>query len=222
MEGSEQINFNGELFVLVDGIPVFSPTAKMIEDFKVLIVRDKGSKGDSDGRKKLHANKELAYIWFVVDRKSDIKNNYSEEERHEKAKRIVGLPEDWKADKYVEIAMSTWEEIRETQTSKVLDEIKESLFSSQRLVSLIRKKIDRKLLQAGENDIVPDMDEDTGVDYVADLMKDVNSLLDMSKKIPDMISIIEKLEEKVSKEKSDGKGKKGVAINKFQFPKHKR
>ena len=54
------------------------------------------------------------------------------------------------------------------------------------------------------------------------IINDVNKLLDLSKKIPEMISVIEKLEERVAKERADGKGKGGKDVNRFQFPKNKR
>lgn len=222
MENTEEINFNGELVVLADGLPTFSPMAKTIESFKILITRDRGSKGDADGRKKLHSTKELAYIWFLTDRKSPIKNNYKGIQRHKKAIEKLGLPEDWKPDKHIEIAMKDWEELTETQTSKVLEEMRESLFSSQDIISILRKKLDKRVKFASEFEGLPDIDTDTGVDIVDELMKNVKSLMEMASKIPDMITIIEKLEEKVSKEKSDGKGKKGKTISKFQLPKSKR
>lgn len=225
MENSEQIEFNGELVVLVDGMPTFSPMAKMIDSFKTLIQRDKGGKvkGDYDGRKKLMSTMELAYVWFMSDRKSPIKNNYKPYERHRETIKKLNMPEEWKPDEKVEEAIEVWSEMTETQTSKVLEEMKESLFSSQRIISLIRKKLDTKLDTIELLDDVSELvDMETGVDQIAIIMKDMKSLLDMAKNIPDVISTVERLEEKVSKEKSDGKGKGGKTINKFQFRKGKR
>lgn len=220
----EEINFNGELVTLVDGMPVFSPMAKLIDSFKVIIARDRGGviKGDHDGRKKLLATKELAYIWFMTDRKSPIKNNFDENMRHAKTLEKISMPEGWVPDKHIQIAMSDWEDITETQSSKVLENMKASLFSSDRIITLLRKKIDNRIGSIEMLDDVDVMINDAGVSELDVLMKDLKTLIDLSNKIPDIISTIEKLEDKVSKEKSDGKGKGGKSINRFQFPKNKR
>lgn len=224
MESNEVVNFNGELVVLVDGIPVFSPMAKMISDFKVLITRDKGGviKGDADGRKKLLSTMELAYVWFIADRKSPIKNNYEINDRPKKAREKVGLPDTWKPDGHVQIAIDTWEEMTETQTSKVLEEMRDALFSAQKIVSVIRKGLEKKITLMNQMDDSLPYDEDSGVNYQDALMKDIKNIQDMAKTLPEMITTIERLEEKVSKEKSDGKGKGGKTVNRFQFPKAKR
>lgn len=221
----EENSFNGELVILSDGMPTFSPMAKMIDAFKVIIQRDRGGKikGDNDGRKKLMSTMELAYVWFMSDRKSPIKNNYKASERHKEVLKKLGMPEGWKPDDKVEEALRVWEEITETQSSKVLEEVKESLFSAQRIVTLIRKKLDSKL---DEVDLMQDIsmlvDVDTGINQIDILIKDLNSLTGLADKLPSIIATIEKLEDKVAKEKSDGKGKGGKEVNKFQFPKSKR
>ena len=44
----------------------------LIPEFAAVLKADKGSKGDSDGRKKLKARKQFAYIYFLEDPRSPI------------------------------------------------------------------------------------------------------------------------------------------------------
>lgn len=209
-----------ELVTIVDGLPTFSPYARTIEDFKILITRDKGGKitGDHDGRKKFMATKELAYVYFIASRKSEFVNNFPENQRHDRIMTKLGMPENWKPDGHVEIAIDTFREITETQSSKVLEEMKESLFSSQHTITLVRKRMDHRLDKMMTDEELIESDPE----MLDKIINDVNKLLDLSKKIPEMIGVIEKLEERVAKERADGKGKGGRDVNRFQFPKSKR
>jgi hypothetical protein len=206
-----------ELVTLVDGLPTFSPYAKTIEAFKILVTRDKGSKGDHDGRKKLQATKELAYVWFISHPKSEFVNNYPEEDRDPMIRKHLGL-NDWQADAHVQIAIDTFREITETQSSKLLQDTKDSLFSSQKIVNLIRKKMEAKLLQVeNSEEAITSLGE-----MIDGINNDFDRLLNISTKIPTLLSTIEKLEERVNKERASGKGRGGKEVNKFQFPRSKR
>lgn len=209
-----------DLVTLEDGLPTFSKEAKTIEDFKILISRDRGGKipGDSDGRKKFMATKELAYIYWIANPKSDFVNNFPEAQRHEKICEKLKMPEGWKPDGHLQNAIETYKELIKTQTSKVLEEMKAALFSSQNLISLLRKRMDNKLNTFMLDDTLLEEDPEA-LDKVS---ADVNKLLKLSNEIPNMISTIEKLEEKVAKETSDKKGLKGRDIDKHQLPKSRR
>lgn len=208
------------LITVVDGLPTFSPYAKTIEDFKILVTRDRGGKiqGDHDGRKKYMASKELAYIFFIASSKSEFVNNFPEGERHERIVAKLAMPDGWKPDNYVQNAIETFKELTKTQTSKVLEELKNSLFSSQTLISLIRRKMDNTLTSLMINDEKLEKEPE----LLDKIHNDVKKLLDLSDKIPQMITVIEKLEDKVAKEKSDGKGRGGKSVNSFQFRKEQR
>jgi hypothetical protein len=64
----------------------------LIPQFKRLIQRDKGSPGDNEGRRKLKAKKELAFIYFDLDFTSPI-YNYEPYERRQEALRYATLTE---------------------------------------------------------------------------------------------------------------------------------
>lgn len=64
----------------------------LVPEFSTLLKRDRGSKGDSDGRKKLKARQEFTYIYFMWDFSSPLRD-WEEHERHEEALRYAGLTE---------------------------------------------------------------------------------------------------------------------------------
>lgn len=64
----------------------------LIPAFSAILKADKGSKGDADGRKKLLARKQLAYLYFMIDFRSPI-FSYDEAKKKVEALRYVGLDE---------------------------------------------------------------------------------------------------------------------------------
>lgn len=104
-----------KLIVLENDKPTFSPEVKMFKPFRLIVERDKGSKGDNDGRKKLIATKELAFIYWFSDPRSTYKDSYpNESERIKKLKVILDLPEDWTPDELIRNAVYFYtEEIAE-------------------------------------------------------------------------------------------------------------
>ena len=75
-----------------------SNEARQVEPYKSIILRDKGSKGDAQGRKKHMAMKELAYIYWMCHSTSPFMVHKNLEERSDQVKLRVGLPEKWKPD----------------------------------------------------------------------------------------------------------------------------
>lgn len=104
-----------KLIVLEDNKPVFNPEVRMFVPFRKIIERDKGSKGDIDGRRKYNATKELAFIYWFADPRSNYKESYQNEtERVEKIKKLLNLSEDWQPDTLIKDAISFYlEEIKE-------------------------------------------------------------------------------------------------------------
>jgi hypothetical protein len=62
----------------------------LIPEFNAILKADKGSVGDSEGRKKLKARKQLAYVYFMVDFRSPI-YGYEFVEKQREALRYTGL-----------------------------------------------------------------------------------------------------------------------------------
>lgn len=94
-----------------DSLATPSPFCTTIEPFRSIIRRDRGSEGDSQGRKKLFAAKEFAYIYGMVDYRSPY-SSYNKEKRADVLKnKIFGEDSDWEPDELIEQAMIDYEEM---------------------------------------------------------------------------------------------------------------
>jgi hypothetical protein len=204
---------NIQFFEIINELPVLTPEARTIREFRAIITRDRGSKGDADGRDKRFAIKELAYVYWSCDWRSIFLKNYSEEKREEAIKKRLELPEEWKADKIVEEAITYYLWEQETASLKALQEAEAGLFSAQRLVGLIRRKMDNRITQIEDNEnILEDQPE-----MVDKLYTDYQRLIKISTDLPNQIKAINTMQETVKKEMAeDGKGRKGKTVSRFQ------
>ena len=100
------------LFELKNWDLQIQPEAYALAPFKALISRDKT-------KNKAVGIKELAYIFYMTDYKSDFINIIDEEERDEQVKKFVELPKEWKPDKKVLEAIEFYKQ-RSTTTSLLL------------------------------------------------------------------------------------------------------
>ena len=98
------INPSGEL-------EVNKPEARKIFEYDVLFKRDKGAAGigDPTGSKKVIACAEIYYIYLVYDVRSPY-YNLSIEERKVKAREDAKLPDKWKEDKELELAVERYKQ----------------------------------------------------------------------------------------------------------------
>lgn len=81
----------------------------LIPEFIVLLKRDKGSAGDYRGEKKLHARRELTYIYFMEDFGSPLRDWEDDKKKHEEALRCASLAE-IQIDKEVRMAQAFYYE----------------------------------------------------------------------------------------------------------------
>jgi hypothetical protein len=104
-----------KLITLEGYYPVFNPEVRMFTQFKKILERDKGKnsdrgfyeKGDADGRRKILATKELAFIYWYCDPRSSYVESYQDLDlRAEKVKVLLDLPSAWKIDDVVQAAIS--------------------------------------------------------------------------------------------------------------------
>lgn len=102
-----------ELFVITQTheVELNKEWMQLIPEFKNVLAADKGSKGDADGRKKLKARKQFAYIFFMIDFKSPI-FSWELSERHEEALRYTDLTE---ADVNQPLVRRAYEEYQKLQ-----------------------------------------------------------------------------------------------------------
>lgn len=102
-----------ELFELKDFVLTFSPQALSIDCFKVLFDRDKN-------KDKSIALKEMSYIYFFADDRSDFRSIINTGDRTEEIKKAISLPLDWKPDKEVLLAIDFYIKMEETVSSRLL------------------------------------------------------------------------------------------------------
>lgn len=109
-----------KLITLEGDRPVISAEARTIEVFRKIIERDHGKygaygkssnktavEGDHNGKKKIIAMLELSFVYFFCDPRSMYWETYKndEEARYYKIKKVLGLPEEWVADRLIDEAI---------------------------------------------------------------------------------------------------------------------
>jgi len=102
-----------------------------ISEFRTLVRRDRGSEGDTQGRKKLAAIKELAFIYFYIDFNSPYSAYRTnkillDDIRFIKVRNAVGLPEDWVPDEIVDKACDRYKEMQYTLELAFLEAAQDS------------------------------------------------------------------------------------------------
>lgn len=98
-----------QIFQLQNYNVIFEPVAMMIDEFKA--IREK-NKGDDD-----LTLKEMSYVWFFTDIRSDFQNAIDEYERKEDVKHSISLPKDWEPSKEVLNAIDFYKEHNRTPSS---------------------------------------------------------------------------------------------------------
>lgn len=187
----------------------------MIREFKVILERDKGSKGDASGRFKKLGTKELAYVHFMCYYNSEFVTSYSEDERQVRVIKHLDLPEGWKPDVQIELACITYKELISTPSMDALIEAREALFSADKILKIYRMRL-QKQLEEMDMQVTGDSAEENEKKIQSRLDsvdKTYTRIMEISKKMPDAMDTINKLEERVKKEmESDmvGKGKKQI------------
>ena len=164
---------------------IIDPEVKFIPAFAKLIARDKD-------RQKRNAQKELAYVYYVCDFLSPY-NIYDSEERDIRSQRACNFKDGWKKDVVIKKAIEQYQELQKTPAIQSLESIRESLFTALKAVKFVRAQLNAQIeFFTQESD--PDVEVDT-----ENLIKTVNELLKLADKIPNSISTLEAVEEKVKK-----------------------
>ena len=94
-----------------------------VKEFRKILERDRGSVGDSQGRRKQQARKEFSFIYNYCDYASPYVE-FSEDEKIEAAAMGAGLPpeflDSYKKDKELQAAVSIYMSLRETRSLKII------------------------------------------------------------------------------------------------------
>lgn len=178
--------------------PILRAEFYEIECFKKLQHRINKTKGDSDGRLKLLNRKELSYVYFRGYLGSTY-HRYGSEEREEKIKTLLNLPNNWRPDEVVIQCLNVYDELQET-TSRDL------YISLDTMVQALTKYCtDRtKEIINGKSSLKP---------------KEIKDLMDVSEKTPKLMENIRLAKIQLEKEHSEvGTGRKGRQLNKFELP----
>lgn len=167
------------------------PELAQVTEFQKLWSRDRGSKGDNQGRKKLRAQREFAYIFHMYSYKSPYAS-IREEDRHNVIVTDI-FPEDkWEPDDIVSAAALKYRQLIETPTLAVVRNGLEML---------------NTLSYSWRNMVID------GVGVAPKAMKEITSAM---KDIGPLIKSLKSLEEELSKEQ-EGKSniRRGVEPNEF-------
>lgn len=204
-----------------DMLVIDKDETRAIPEFRAILERDKGSKGDNDGRKKFRAFKEFYYIYLISDLESWInKAGLNDKEKHKNAIKDCGLEETFKPDdeikaaiaKYQEVQLATLPALSTLSTIlkglKVADKISQSIIENMETV-MENHKI-KKQASIGEGNPLS-----AGDDLVVaqNLVSQLNQLMEISIKIPKTIETLEKIEDRLAKDKSGvtlGRGGKEI------------
>lgn len=116
-----------KLVQLIDEMPYFSEEARTIIQFNRILMRDKGSEGDSDGRKKKFALKELAFVYFYCSFDGRFQFYDTEKERIEAIKSVLGLPKEWVIDSVIEDAIKMYSYLTETESMALVKEARRAI-----------------------------------------------------------------------------------------------
>lgn len=202
-----------KLFNVVDGVPEVSAESRMIIEFRAIIDRAKTRE------QKEIAEKELAFVYYTTDVLSYIVSEHSKVDRDSEARKTVGLPDTWSADKIVKEACQRYEKIQMTASITLLNDLRSTLYTASGLVRILEKKIQSyitKQEQRIEDDEPLTDEEDKKLETA---IKNLKNLMSIAKDIPQSIESASKLEERVKKEIENEKQKKsGKEISDFENP----
>lgn len=210
------------LFRVENGLLVIDKDeVRAIPEFKTILERDRGSKGDADGRKKFKAFKEFFYIYWMADFESWIsRGGYSEKEKHKLAVKEALLEEDWKADIDIKLAI---EKYSKTQLEmlpalgtlntiltglKAVDKVSKNIINNIDATIEFHESNRKKKAESGEPMNVGD-----DLIMATNLVAQLKQLLDISNKVPTTIKVLQEIEDRLAKEKSGaniGRGGKKI------------
>ena len=183
---------------------------RLISEFKEILTRDKGDKGDSNSvsyREKKQATKEFTYIYFYCDYQSPY-INYPELERHEKSKADAQLPDRWERDNLIDKAITKYEQVQETPSMKMLKSLNRGLLLSSKVVDTVTNNI-----QGALNLIIPDKTDTVStannIIHTEALVTNLGILIKLSTEVPKALRSVNETIEQVKKEVQEKEGIRG-------------
>lgn len=178
-----------------------------LPEFKRILERDKGSEGDAQGRKKLRAFSEFMYIKLVGDMFSYLNTSgYSEKEIQKLAIKDSKLEADFKPDidiiegikKYSEVQLLMFPALSTVKTS--LRGLRMSDILAQKMINNMEKVMELHEARQTDPNAPPNIADDLAL--ITNLSSQLDTLINISVKLPKMIDTLESLEQKLATQKS--------------------
>lgn len=195
-----------ELFKIKDGVVVpLSAREALLKEVRTILMRDKGSPGDSDGRDKLFAYKELGAVYWIADYRSPGRmQGYEGQDLIDDAIRNFDLPATWQPDQVVRNLMVIYEKHTNGGiAADTLSEVAATFNLMLKTVKSIRGKLAEKLN-------TPNVTEDE----LKGMINLSNELLKLASSIPKLTSDIEIAKEMLKHHEEDAEvGRGGIKIS---------
>jgi uncharacterized protein YqgV (UPF0045/DUF77 family) len=183
------------------------PEVLEIPEFKAIVKRVKKCKGDTDGRLKLMARKELAYVYHMSSDEGPY-FSFPPKERHQRLANDLFEDHKWEPDAEILAGIEKFKELNQTPSSKTVGTIINALHKANKIVDTLINEIENNLDEEKYKQGVTNKQGQivTGVEI---MLGDIQALIKAANEIPKSIDIFEKLQEKILKEKQ-------VAASKFR------
>ena len=174
---------------------ILSPELRLIKEFRLLIEEDKD-------RFKKQAIKWFQYIYFMYSYKSQYAD-LPEVHRKELVEGETGVT---KINPIMQDAIDKFILLQATPTLRTLTEVKNTLDTTSEMLKILRKQIESNMTSPA-----------LSADDIGDLVKRLTETINLANTIPKTVESIEKLEDKVKKEKGgDDKLRGGRAKGHFE------
>lgn len=186
-----------KLYEIVDFVPVPTEEWMAMEAAQELykLVYNKGP-GDADGRKRVRGTKEMVYIYFFCDYRSEF-HNYPDDTRNEESLSAAGLPDDHPTSVELLSAMGVY-----SHHISAGNQVLGLLESARTAVSKLKNNFSKVKIEIEDNDTLEIMEKKMNI---------TGKLMDNLGKIPKVIKDLDAIEERVKKEASSTSRLKGGA-----------
>lgn len=196
-------------------LEINKPEARNTPEFKAIIIRDKGSPGDHDGRKKVMAFKELMFVYLYYHPLS-MYRELPDEARFLACRAEADLGDDWKIDEVIKDAgKATIEKAKLTAMYYTYINANRSIYSIGEDIKFFnerREKLRKKLVEksAQLDETTEEEDRQTlerEVDYLTtNLMNLATNITSINDSLPKAYDTVEKLKQKIlDEEQQEGK-----------------
>ena len=163
------------LFEIVNNNVTFSPQALLVKPFKEIWDKD-------ETEDKSVAIRELSYIYYMADERSDFMHILDEGERTEEIKRFIDLPKNFDSKRKELIrSIHYYKQMSETTSTKLLQSTR-----------LVLQKI---------SEFLDNIDMDERDERTKKPIHDIGKITASVEKIPKLIKAINEIEKEVIKEK---------------------